>query len=54
VDDHPEDLGDAREQQICTDGSLRRDPENENQQRRHQRAAAYAGETDNDADSKPG
>ena len=53
---HPaaEALGDRREQQVGADRRLRRDPEQQHQQRRHQRATADAGEADQDADQKAG
>jgi len=45
-------LGDCRVKQVGADGRCRVNAEDEHQQRRHQRAAADAGEPDDGADDK--
>ena len=50
----PADLGDASVEQVRADGGRRMDSEDQHQKRRHQGAAAYAGEPDQQPDHEPG
>ena len=47
-------LGGGRKREIGPDGNRGIDPEQQGQQGRHQRAAADAGQADQQADCKPG
>ena len=48
------DLGETRIQEVGTDGGRRMDAEDQHEKRRHERAAADAGEADQQADNQPG
>ena len=54
VDSAAADLGQTRIEKVGPDGGRRMDPEDQNEQRRHEGAAAYPGDADQKPDGQPG